>query len=271
MDWAGRRSGADGLDPLLQRRDPSEQRAAEPADLSRLSPGQAVALRRVLPPAFTGAARSGRRLHDRAQTLRCRCVVSLAVPISAGDLLRGDGADTDARRGDHTLGGPLSKQRGTDGGVWIRPAQLLRALQCAPRPRLPASNAARALRKLMAHAITSLRLLAVAPAAWAFSRPGSAPGWLLAVLVVVAIASDYVDGIVARRTGSASPAGMLFDHTTDCLFVTAGLAGASTAGLIPMILPVLVPVAFVQYVLDSYFLHRQRQLRMSTLGRWNGI
>jgi hypothetical protein len=24
-------------------------------------------------------------------------------------------------------------------------------------------------------------------------------------------------------------------------------------------------------VLDSYFLHRQRQLRMSYLGRWNGI
>jgi hypothetical protein len=64
---------------------------------------------------------------------------------------------------------------------------------------------------------------------------------------------------------------MLFDHTTDCLFVTAGLGGASTAGLIPMILPVLVPVAFTQYVLDSYFLHRQRQLRMSSLGRWNGI
>ena len=123
----------------------------------------------------------------------------------------------------------------------------------------------------MAHAITSLRLLAVAPAAWAFSRPGSAPAWLLALLVAVAIASDYVDGIVARRTGSASPAGMLFDHTTDCLFVTAGLAGASTAGLIPVILRVLVPVAFAQYVLDLYFLHRQRQLRMSSLGRWNGI
>jgi phosphatidylglycerophosphate synthase len=123
----------------------------------------------------------------------------------------------------------------------------------------------------MAHAITGLRLLAVAPAAWAFSRPGAVPAWLLAVLVIVAIASDVVDGIVARRTGSASPAGMLFDHTTDCLFVTAGLAGASTAGLVPTILPVLVPIAFSQYVLDSYFLHRQRQLRMSSLGRWNGI
>jgi len=123
----------------------------------------------------------------------------------------------------------------------------------------------------MAHAITSLRLLAVVPAAWAFSRADSVSAWLLVTLMVVAIASDYVDGRVARRTGSASPRGMLFDHTTDCLFVTAGLAGAAVANLVPEILPVLIPIAFTQYVLDSYFLHRQRQLRMSYLGRWNGI
>ncbi|HUR32569.1 MAG TPA: CDP-alcohol phosphatidyltransferase family protein [Vicinamibacterales bacterium] len=123
----------------------------------------------------------------------------------------------------------------------------------------------------MAHAITGLRLLAVVPAAWAFSRADRVSAWLLVMLVAVAIASDYADGIVARRTGSASPRGMLFDHTTDCLFVTAGLAGAAMATLVPLILPVLIPIAFTQYVLDSYFLHRQRQLRMSSLGRWNGI
>ena len=123
----------------------------------------------------------------------------------------------------------------------------------------------------MAHAITTLRLLAVAPAVWAFSQPDNVSPWVLALIVVVAIVSDLVDGKVARRTGSASAGGMLFDHTTDCLFVTAGLAGAAMAGLLPVILPVLVPVAFSQYVLDSYFLHRQRQLRMSSLGRWNGV
>jgi phosphatidylglycerophosphate synthase len=123
----------------------------------------------------------------------------------------------------------------------------------------------------MAHAITAVRLLAVVPAAWAFSRAESVSASWLVLLVAVAIVSDYVDGIVARRTGTASPGGMLFDHTTDCLFVTSGLAGASMAGLIPMILPVLVVIAFTQYVLDSYFLHRQRRLRMSFLGRWNGI
>ena len=123
----------------------------------------------------------------------------------------------------------------------------------------------------MAHAITFVRLLAVAPAAWAFSLGDSVSAWLPIMLVAVAIASDVLDGIVARRTAAASPSGLLFDHTTDCLFVTSGLAGASMANLVPMVLPVLVPIAFAQYVLDSYFLHRQRQLRMSYLGRWNGI
>ncbi len=37
------------------------------------------------------------------------------------------------------------------------------------------------------------------------------------------------------------------------------------------LLPVLIPVAFGQYVIDSYVWHRQRQLRASRLGRWNGI
>lgn len=123
----------------------------------------------------------------------------------------------------------------------------------------------------MAHILTGLRLLAVVPAAWAFSRGNGVSAWLLVVLVAVAIATDYFDGIVARRTGASSAHGMLFDHTTDFLFVTSGLAGASVAGLVPTLLPVLIVVAFTQYVLDSYFLHRQRQLRMSYLGRWNGI
>ena len=123
----------------------------------------------------------------------------------------------------------------------------------------------------MAHALTGLRLLLVVPAAWAFSRPDRVSAWLLVSVVAVAIATDYFDGRVARRSGTASARGMLFDHTTDFLFVTSGLAGAALAGLVPQMLPVLIVVAFTQYVLDSYFLHRQRQLRMSFLGRWNGI
>ena len=91
------------------------------------------------------------------------------------------------------------------------------------------------------------------------------------MLLAVAIASDYFDGVVARRWGTASAGGQLFDHGTDCLFVTAGLTGAALAARVPLVLPVLVAVAFSQYVVDSYWLHRRKQLRMSAIGRWNGI
>ncbi len=123
----------------------------------------------------------------------------------------------------------------------------------------------------MAHALTTARLLLVAPVAVAFARPTFLDPSVLLVLLCVAIATDYWDGRVARVTETASAQGQLFDHCTDFVFVTAALAGAAMAGLVTPILPVLISVAFGQYVLDSYLLYGQKQLRMSVIGRWNGI
>ncbi len=89
--------------------------------------------------------------------------------------------------------------------------------------------------------------------------------------MAVAIATDYYDGIVARLLGTATPLGRLFDHATDFLFVTSSLAGAALAGSVPVVLPVLIVVAFTQYVLDSYLLYHDKELRASAMGRWNGI
>ena len=123
----------------------------------------------------------------------------------------------------------------------------------------------------MAHLLTALRLLIVVPSALVFGDAAAGGSWVPALFVALAIATDFSDGIVARARGTSSPAGMLFDHTSDFLFVTASLAGASAAGALTPVLPVLIAVAFTQYVIDSYFLHRQKALRMSRLGRWNGI
>jgi len=105
----------------------------------------------------------------------------------------------------------------------------------------------------------------------ALARPDVLAPGVVAIVIAVAIATDYFDGPIARSTGTASAKGQLFDHSTDCLFVTGGLAGAAIAGAVTPILPVLIPFAFGQYVVDSYVWHRQRQLRASFLGRWNGI
>lgn len=123
----------------------------------------------------------------------------------------------------------------------------------------------------MANLLTGLRLWLAVPAGLAFARSEFISPLSLVALMTVAIATDFLDGIVARRGGTASPRGQLFDHATDFLFVTSGLVGAAIAAQVPAALPILIVVAFSQYVLDSYFLHREKQLRMTLLGRWNGI
>ncbi len=123
----------------------------------------------------------------------------------------------------------------------------------------------------MANALTGMRLLLVLPFAYWMSQLAPEAAWLAAGAIVLAILTDLLDGPVARRRGSASAAGRAFDHTTDFLFVSGGLLGGALRGAFPLVLPVLVALAFAQYVVDSYWLHRERQLRMSQLGRWNGI
>ena len=123
----------------------------------------------------------------------------------------------------------------------------------------------------MAHVLTLTRLLLVAPVAVAFARPELLDPRVVFVLLCVAVATDFWDGRVARMTETASAKGQLFDHGTDFMFVTTALAGAAVAGVVTPILPVLIVVAFGQYVLDSYLLHSKKQLRMSVIGRWNGV
>lgn len=123
----------------------------------------------------------------------------------------------------------------------------------------------------MANLLTAIRLLLVIPVAMAIADPSLYSSWLLLALIVAAIASDYFDGKVARAFNTASARGMLFDHGTDFIFVTTSLFALAAVGLSSIILPILIIVAFTQYVLDSYFLFKQKQLRMSFLGRWNGI
>ena len=109
------------------------------------------------------------------------------------------------------------------------------------------------------------------PAALSFARSEFMSPLLLAAVLTVAIATDFFDGIVARRMNTASTRGQLFDHSTDFLFVACGLTGAAIGGELTPFLPILIVVAFSQYVLDSHFFYREKRLHMSFLGRCNGI
>ncbi len=123
----------------------------------------------------------------------------------------------------------------------------------------------------MANALTGVRFFLALPFAVLMIRGDARQAALAGLALAAAIATDLLDGPIARRRGTASKAGAVFDHTADFVFVTTGRAAGAARGAFPWILPVLVTAAFAQYVADSYWLHRDLHLRASRLGRCNGI
>jgi cardiolipin synthase len=123
----------------------------------------------------------------------------------------------------------------------------------------------------MVNGLTGVRLLLAIPFAF-FMTNGDMRHAVFALLAMVAaLATDFLDGPIARRTGTVSAVGRTFDHTCDFLFVTSGLFAGALRGAFPWILPILITAAFAQYVIDSYWVHGQSSLRPSWLGRYNGI
>ena len=94
--------------------------------------------------------------------------------------------------------------------------------------------------------------------------------WTAAALFWLAVATDLLDGRVARRFDESSALGGFLDHVTDAAFVALGLAALALRGEAPALLPALVAFAFAQYTLDSRVIDGGA-LRASALGRWNGI
>ena len=133
--------------------------------------------------------------------------------------------------------------------------------ELAPRPS-PWSR-----RLNWSNALTGLRLLAT-PFFFCALLGGSA--WSAFGLFWLAVATDMADGRLARARGEVSAFGGLLDHATDASFVSLGLCALAMLGVVPAVLPLLVLLAFLQYVLDSKPL-KGKELRASFVGRWNGI
>src|SRR5271154_3403804 len=123
----------------------------------------------------------------------------------------------------------------------------------------------------MANALTAVRLLLVFPFAFLMTKADAHYALLALLVIVIALATDFADGPLARRRGTVSGISGTFDHTSDFLFVTSGLFAGASRGAFPWILPALITAAFAQYFIDSYWIHRHGGLRRSKLGRYNGM
>ena len=91
-----------------------------------------------------------------------------------------------------------------------------------------------------------------------------------ALIILLAVLTDLLDGFLARRLQLESRWGGLLDHSSDAVFVAVVLAALASQHLVSWILPPLVLGAFLQYALDSNVI-RGEALIASLLGRYNGI
>src|SRR2546425_15616 len=104
-----------------------------------------------------------------------------------------------------------------------------------------------------ADALSVARLAAAValPAALARSidRPGGA--WLPLGLWSVGVATDLLDGPLARRLGGATRHGALLDNAADVTFVLGAASTGAALGLLPWRVPGAIAVAFGAYVIAS--------------------
>ena len=116
--------------------------------------------------------------------------------------------------------------------------------------------------------LLSLSRIALIPAIAGAILNGA--GAVSIVLFCFVVASDVLDGLIARRRQQASKLGTMLDHGSDAAFVTATCALCAYLGLLPVLLAPLIALAFIQYLLDSHVLEGA-DLRPSGIGRLNGI
>lgn len=75
--------------------------------------------------------------------------------------------------------------------------------------------------------------------------------WLPLALALVAAASDFVDGRLARRLGAASRAGAVLDVVGDGVFVVLALSALASLRVVTWLLPIAVMLALGGLALAS--------------------
>ena len=90
------------------------------------------------------------------------------------------------------------------------------------------------------NALSLVRLAGVPLFLWLVLGP-HADGWGLAVLMVAGL-TDYLDGKVARATGTASRLGQVLDPAVDRLYILATVVALGVRDVIPLWLAISLPL-----------------------------
>lgn len=127
-----------------------------------------------------------------------------------------------------------------------------------------------------ADALGLLRLVAAGAFPAALDRAVGAPAGGVApfALVALAAASDYCDGLFARRSQTPTRHGAVLDTVADVAFVLAATGSGAALGLVPWAVPISIGVAVGAYALASLRRSTRRgawQLARSRVGHAAGV
>ena len=126
--------------------------------------------------------------------------------------------------------------------------------------------------------ITLSRVAAAPLFVWCCDRAAhGAPAarWPAALLFAAVVASDVLDGRLARRLGLSTVFGRFLDHGADIFFILFALGWFAAWGWVTAWLPAVIAWAFALYAVDSWrrsaAAGRPRRLLGSRLGHVGGV
>jgi phosphatidylglycerophosphate synthase len=99
---------------------------------------------------------------------------------------------------------------------------------------------------------TGLRVFLAPVLAWLLALPRHEAVWLPFAVYLVAAATDYADGALARVAGTASRRGRVFDHGADALLLFPSFWVLALQRRLPLVLPLAAMIAFALYVIDGW-------------------
>jgi cardiolipin synthase (CMP-forming) len=135
-----------------------------------------------------------------------------------------------------------------------------------PRSRVRSGDLAIDRIATVPNLLSGLRILIIPVFVWLILRHGTEEAGLL--LLGVTLATDWVDGYLARRTGQVSNLGKILDPVADRLAIAAGLIAVVIRGAFPLWAAILILVRDAMVLIAGAAVAARWRVRIDV--RWIG-
>jgi len=117
--------------------------------------------------------------------------------------------------------------------------------------------------------LTVLRIMSIPVLVLAFQLPGVWSNWTALLVFVVAGATDYLDGMLARKLGATTDFGRMLDPIADKMLAAAAILMLLVTGNVPLV-PALTIICREILVsgLREYLGNRGVKMPVSSLAKW---